>query len=252
MDAKSTVKAPSPPASAAPSPVPAEAFLFGIGKGEADTHTHVSFTAPKKLIRASAHVVVDETTHAPLNFFALQVDFPSKTWAHGGLQDLASHDAERKRVVNWGGLVDRGGGSGDYDKEDDKDDIELIENGDAQSHLGAFDWKNGVVYEYVVERGKQVSFPAGDYQFFPSHKAVHVDHERKMWEWRFTVREIDKSEPAISATLYDLSDTFTSFMVWNETNQGHQLEHHTRWGEITYRTADAPTTDVTPKGWHRF
>jgi hypothetical protein len=105
--------------------------LFGIGRGEKDAHTHVVFETPKDVVFASVHVVVDRTASAGLNFFALQVNFKNGTWAHGGLQDVDRTDGKagpRVRQVNWGGLVDRGGGTADYDQRNDRADLEKIQN----------------------------------------------------------------------------------------------------------------------------
>jgi hypothetical protein len=132
--------------------------LFGIGRGERDARTHVAFDTPKGIVWASVHVVVDRTATTGLNFFALQVDFRNGTWAHGGLQDVDHLDGKggpRMRQVNWGGLVDRGGGNADYDLMNDRADLEKIQNPAIGQQLGAYPSKNGVEYEYRVERVPQ-------------------------------------------------------------------------------------------------
>jgi len=85
---------------------------IGIGGDEADSHTHLSFQGIPKdaaIVSVSTHLIVDKAATEGLNFFAVQVNFPNKTWAHGGPQ--VNSGAEK---ANWGGLVNRGGGSKDY------------------------------------------------------------------------------------------------------------------------------------------
>ena len=109
-------------------PAPDAPPRFGIGGGEDAPDTHVAFEAPRDLIAASARVVVDRVAPRGLNFFALQVDFANGSWAHGGGQDVDRPDGARTRQVNWGGLVDRGGGTADYDEMDDVAALARIQN----------------------------------------------------------------------------------------------------------------------------
>jgi hypothetical protein len=247
-------------ARASVSPMPIERMsvtpaLFGIGGDESDKHTHVSFVTPKKLVRAQVHVVVDKTADVGLNFFAIQVNFDNDTWAHGGVQDVSGPKSTRTRQVNWGGLVDRGGGNDDYDKENDVSDLEKMQNPPEGQHLGPYQWKNGIEYEYIVERGKKITLPPGDYRFFPKHAVVHVDHDRTMWEWRFTVRPVGSTDANASfvATLYDAAETFHSIYVWNESGAGSTAAGmHTSWSMPTYRTSKDSTKDLVPESWKRF
>jgi hypothetical protein len=225
--------------------------LFGIGKGESDHHTHVAFTAPHGLVRTRIRMRMDVDTPKGLNFIAMQVNFQGNgTWAHGGLQNADTKEGGRKRQANWGGLVNRGGGSADYKKEDDLADIEKMQNA-AGGSTRPYEWKVGEVYEYVVERGKEVTLPPGDYKFVEGHPAVHVDHAREMWEWKFSARPADGGEP-FTETLYDSADSIASFIVWNEHGYDpNKDEAHTSWFGAEYRTLDAPTKDVAPSAWHR-
>jgi hypothetical protein len=231
-------------------PVAPPRATIGIGGGEDDAHTHLTFGAGKNMVRASVHVIVDRVPATGMNFFALQVNFTNHTWAHGGLQDVGSKN--RKRQVNWGGLLNRGGGSADYDQEDPLADLELIQNPPAGQHVGPWAWKDGVEYEYVVERGAQITLPAGDYHFFPEKPALHVDHDRTMWEWRFTATPIDGSADPFVALLYDSADSFSSFYVWNESGGDAKPEdQHTTWTVPRYRIA-GDDTDQAVSSWKRF
>src|SRR5205085_5402940 len=110
------------------------------------------------VVSASVQVVVDRAATSGLNFFALQVDFDNGTWAHGGLQDVDGPDgpeSPRVRQVNWGGLVDRGGGNADYDQADARADLEEIQNPPAGQHVGPYAWRDSVEYEYRIERGRR-------------------------------------------------------------------------------------------------
>ena len=234
------------PAHAAPKP------LFAIGGGEPDAHTHVAFDAPKHLVGASVHVVVDRIAPAGLNFFALQVDFGNATWAHGGVQDVDGDKAAHVRQVNWGGLVDRGGGNADYEKENDLADLDKIQNAPAGQQLGPYAWKPGVEYAYSVERGAQVTLQAGDYRLIPDRPLVHVDHPRKLWEWRFTVAPVAGKGAPFVAVLYDAAPSFTGFSVWNESGYGStDKAQHTSWSQPRYTEAGA-TAAQAPVKWERF
>ncbi len=227
--------------------------MFGIGGGEADPHTHVEFDVPGKLVGASVRVVVDRVAPVGLNFFALQVDFDNGTWAHGGVQDVDGPDGSRTRQINWGGLVDRGGGNADYDEEDDRADLEAIQNPPAGLHVGPYAWRTGVAYEYLLERGAQVTLPPGSYRLIPDQPPVRLRRPRTMWEWRFTVRPVAPADGApFVAVLYDAADAFTALYVWNESGYGStDGGQHTTWSALRY-TALGSTTSATPTSWSRF
>lgn len=226
--------------------------LFGIGGGESDQHTHISFNSPRNLAFASVRIVVDRAAPVGLNFFALQVDFNNGTWAHGGVQDVDGPNGSRTRQVNWGGLVDRGGGNGDYDNQNDAADIEKIQNPPAGQHVGPYPWRNGVEYEYVIERGAYVTIPPGDYRMIPDRAPVRVNHPRGMWEWRFTVRPISAAGAPYVAVLYDSADSFNSFYVWNESGYGSTNDtQHTSWWTPVYASLGARVSQA-PSSWARF
>lgn len=245
---------PTPPPPGAPAtPAPRDdGPAFGIGGGEDAPETHVAFDAPRDLIAASARVVVDRVAPRGLNFFALQVDFANGTWAHGGVQDVDGPDGTRTRQVNWGGLVDRGGGNADYDELDDVADLARIQNPPAGQHVGPYAWQTGVAYEYRVERGARITLPPGDYQLIPDRPVVRVAQARAMWEWRFTVRPLAGDGPAYTAVLYDSADTFTSFYLWNESGYGStDAAQHTTWSAPRYVQAGAADARA-PARWQRF
>ncbi len=234
---------PAAPAEAAP--------LFGIGGGEDRPETHASFETPRTMIAASVQVVVDRAAPTGLNFFALQVDFNNGTWAHGGLQDVDGPDGARTRQVNWGGLVDRGGGTADYEQEDDLADLEKIQNPPVGQHVGPYAWQDGVAYELAVERGAQVTLPPGEYRLIPGRPLVRVDHARAMWEWRFTARPVAGGAPFV-AVLYSGAESFNSVYVWNESGYGSTADQqHTRWWALRY-VAAGETSPRAPARWDRF
>ncbi|MEI6197504.1 MAG: hypothetical protein WCS42_24585, partial [Verrucomicrobiota bacterium] len=79
---------------------------IGVGGDESDSHTHLRFEGipqDAKIVRVSTKLIVDQAAPVGLNFFAVQVNFLNKTWAHGGPQ--VNSGAEK---ANWGGLVNRG------------------------------------------------------------------------------------------------------------------------------------------------
>lgn len=238
-----------PAGSATPSAPVAAGLTFGIGGGEADAHTHVAFDAPKGLTSARVHVVVDRVAPVGLNFFALQVDFDNGTWAHGGLQDVDGPDGTRTRQVNWGGLVDRGGGTDDYTKQDDLADLEKIQNAPDGEHVGPYSWQLGTEYDFVIERLAAVTLPPGDYRLIPGRPLVHVDHARTLWQWRFTTRPT-AGGTAFVAVLLDAAATIDGFMVWNESGYGSTAAaQHATWRDPTYATEHG---EVAVTEWHRF
>jgi hypothetical protein len=60
--------------------------------------------------------------------------------------------------VNWGGLVDRGGGNDDYDQMHDVADLDKIQNPVVGQHIGPYPWRIAVEYEYRLDRGARVGF----------------------------------------------------------------------------------------------
>jgi len=224
---------------------------IGIGGGEAAKETHVGFDAAPRMIRARVEVTIDKVAPTGLNFFAIQVDFDNGTWAHGGLQDVDGPDHGRVRQVNWGGLVDRGGGNDDYDQMNDTADLEKIQNPPEGQHLGPYAWENGTTYQLTIERGDAVTLPAGKYHLMPDHPAIRIRHARHLWAWHFTARPVGGGAP-FEATLYDGADAFTGFMVWNEAGYGSTAtQQHAVWSEASY-TALGADDDATPTSWSRF
>ena len=199
-----------------------------------------------KIVKVSTHLIVDKASPNGLNFFAIQVNFPNKTWAHGGPQINKKGD-KLVQYANWGGLVSRGGGAKDYKEVDQKNDLFLIECGIGKPNTVPWEWKLNCEYILTVERGKQVHLPAGE-----SHN-VHVA-ERTMWEWQFTITPLkqDKSQPAFTSLLYNSADCIKSFYVWNEAGFGSiGEEQHACWSPPTYRT-DGNTKEEATQKWTRF
>jgi len=199
-----------------------------------------------KIVWVSTHLIVDKASPNGLNFFAIQVNFPNKTWAHGGPQ-LVKKGNENVQQVNWGGLVNRGGGSKDYKEADLKSDLMLIESGVGKPNTVPCKWKQNAEYVLTVERGKQVQLPAGDVQ------KVHVE-ARTMWEWKFTFELAvkDINHPPYTALIYDSADSIGSFYLWNESGYGSTKdEQHAWWSPPTYRLENS-TADHVTKEWKRF
>ena len=158
--------------------------VIGIGGDEKDAHTHLSFEGiPKdaKIVSVSTHLTVEQAGPVGLNFFAVQVNFPNKTWAHGGPQ--VNSGSEK---ANWGGLVNRGGGSKDYTETNWKEDLQLIEYGILKPNTVSWKWDRNCEYTVTIERGKLVTLPAGT----NAHYNVVVP-ERKMWEWNLTIKPVN-------------------------------------------------------------
>ena len=226
---------------------PAQTALIGIGAGEGKP-SHLSFEIKKnaKVVKVCTHLIVDKASPNGLNFFALQVNFPNKTWAHGGPQ-INKHGNKLIQYANWGGLVNRGGGSKDYTEADPAKDMVLIECGIGKPNTVPWTWKTNCEYLLTVERGKQVQLPAGE-----SHK-VHVA-ERTMWEWKFSIVPLvkDKSQPHFTSLLYDSADSIKFFYLWNEAGYGSKgEEQHARWSPPTYWTEGNPQEEAIKK-WNRF
>lgn len=228
---------------------PSQAPDIGIGAGEEpQTHLHFGKSVPKgaKIVKVSAHLIVDKASPNGLNFFAIQVNFPNKTWAHGGPQ-LVKKAGKPFQQANWGGLVNRGGGSKDYKEVDWKNDLLLIECGIGKPNTVPWKWKLNCEYILAVERGKQLHLPAG-----VSHK-VQVP-ARAMWEWKFTIEPLvkDPSHSPFVSLIYDSADHVSSFYLWNEAGYGSTKdEQHSRWSPPTYRT-EGSTEDKVAKDWKRF
>jgi len=226
----------------------APASSIGIGAGE-EPPTHLSFSnMPKdaKIVWVSTHLIVDKASPNGLNFFAIQVNFPNKTWAHGGPQ-LVKKGKENVQQVNWGGLVNRGGGSKDYKETDLKSDLLLIESGVGKPNTVPWPWKQNSEYVLTVERGKQVQLPAGE-----SHN-VQVD-ARTMWEWKFTFELVAKDAkfPTYTALIYDAADSIGSFYLWNEAGYGSTKDdQHAWWAPPTYRLENS-TEEKVAREWKRF
>ncbi len=183
------------------------------------------------------------------------LDFDNGTWAHGGLQDVNGPngpDGPRVRQVNWGGLVDRGGGDADYDEADTRMDLEKIQNPRAGQHVGPYAWKDGVEYELRIERGRRVTLPPGEYSLTPGEEQVRLDHSRRLWEWRFTVRPVAATGEPFVAVLYDAADGVDTISVWNESGYGSSsAEQQTRWSHPRFRE-HGQDREQTPASWQRF
>lgn len=218
---------------------------IGIGGNEADPHTHLRFEGipgDAKIVRVSTHLIVERAAIHGLNFFAVQVNFPNQTWAHGGPQ--INSGAEK---ANWGGLVNRGGGSKDYQEVNWLKDLLLIEYGIKKPNTVPWKWDRNCEYILTIERGNQVHLPAGTNEHFK----VTVP-ERTMWEWNFTIKPVSSGHESFSSLLYDSADHIRSFYVWNESGYGStSKEQHALWSLPTYRTEGSPE-DKVPTGWKRF
>lgn len=230
----------------APAPAPEPAPDIGIGGGEADAKTHLSFDGiakGAKIVKVSTRLIVDKVAPKGLNFFAIQVNYPNKTWAHGGPQ----YDGTKGERANWGGLVNRGGGSKDYKEVDWKKDLALIECGIGKPNTVPWKWNRGAEYLMTVERGNQVVRPAG---YNERYKAEAP--ERTMWEWKFTIVPVDGQGEPFTSLIYDSADHIGSFYLWNEAGYGSKSEEqHARWSMPQYRT-EGGAEDLSPTGWKRF
>ena len=218
---------------------------IGIGGNEPDAHSHLRFEGiPKgtEIVRVSTHLIVEKAATSGLNFFAVQVNFPNKTWAHGGPQ---VNSGEEK--ANWGGLVNRGGGSKDYKEVNWQEDLKLIECGIDKPNTVPWKWDRNCEYILTIERGNQVHLPAGTNDHF--HVTVP---ERTMWEWKFTIKPVSGEHETFTSLLYDSADHISSFYQWDESGYGSTgKEQHAKWSLPTYRTVDSDE-DKVPTGWKRF
>lgn len=237
-----TIAAASPVARAQ-AQAPQDEFL-GIGAGE-EKPTHVGFETDKdaKIVKVSVSVIVDKASPNGLNFFAIQVNFPNSTWAHGGPQISKKGDGLAK-YANWGGLVSRGGGTKDYKDADPKNDRALIECGVEKPNTIPCEWELGREYVLTVERGDQIALPPDD----------KTPTERKMWVWRFTMvpKDNPQTSPTFTSTLYNSADHISSFCVWNEAGYGSTSEEqHARWSLPKYFT-EGDKREREAQKWSRF
>lgn len=230
------------------SPAPQEG-LIGIGQGEGDA-SHLGFETPQgaRITKIRTRLIVDKAPPRGLNFFAIQVDFPNQTWAHGGPQ-VNEDDGRVATYANWGGLVDRGGGSDDYVKADPAKDFYLIECGIGKPNTVPWKWKMGREYVLTVERGRLVDLPAGGGH--GEDRDITLG-KRRMWEWRFTIAPADggKDVESFGSLLYDTADHVGSFCVWNESGYGSfGHEQHARWSVPTYWVEGDPAEKSPSKWW---
>jgi hypothetical protein len=220
----------------------------GIGESEEDKHSHLSFPGlPKDLIAVQATVTVDHAPSVGLNFFAIQVNFPNNTWAHGGPQ----FNDGKKKLANWGGLVQRGGGSADYKLADPAADLYLIESDPKGENTKPFEWAQKQPLKIEIRRGEQVTLPAGDRK--AGGKVIHLDKPRTMWEWNLTISPVQGSGRVYRAKIHVAADQFTSFYLWNESGYGSQNKgQHATWSDVSYESLSAPGKMVSPTQYSKF
>lgn len=202
------------------------------------------------VVAAHGEITVDKASLDGLNFFAMQVNFDNDTWAHGGVQLL---DGKRE-AINWGGLTNLGGGSGDYAKRNEAEraaDLDRIQNPGGGKQLVDQKWDIGTAYSYDIQRGDRVIVPAGDYVRSGGEDPTTVDHDRTMYEWIFTVTPADGGEPIYQGTLLNSSDSIASAAVWNESGYGSTDDQlQAEWNDVTFTTDDGVEHDaglVTPQ-----
>lgn len=223
----------------------------GIGAGEASDKTHLAFGGlPKDLVYASVRVKVNQTLPTGINFFALQVNFPNGTWAHGGIQ----YNHGRDWNANWGGLVNRGGGSADYRQADPLQDLQKIQNPPPEQRTAPFKWQPGKVYILTVQRGERYTLPAGEYIHMNKKQPVYVPNDRQMWAWHFTAEPEDGRGDSFHEILYTAADTFHSFYVWNECTRDKQCgrQQHATWSLPQYARSVSPMKAEQASQWQYF
>jgi hypothetical protein len=196
-------------------------------------------------------VKVDQLTHdaqqAGLSYFALQVNFPNGTWAHGGLQV----DAHGK-YLNWGGLVDHGGGNKDYTDADPEKDILLIQNAPDTERESAFNWDVNQPYVLSIRRGELHTFPPGTYKVIGGQPSVTTKVTRKLYEWIFEISLPAKEDtPLKSVVLYNSAETIRQALFWNELQIPEdqtqaRMGIHTLWTEPGEMKVFDPDS---PEGW---
>ncbi|WP_050983129.1 hypothetical protein [Cupriavidus basilensis] len=237
----------APTTPSAPGASPPHSFVIGPEAG--DPHSHAAFPAtPDDIIKVSSHVRVTTAVGQGLNFFAIQVNFPNKTWAHGGPQLVNGH-----YQMNWGGLVSRGGGATDYREEDPALDLRLMQNAADSERSHAYPWVTGKEYILTIERGRQITFPPGVYVFIGSGPQVSVPDARTMWEWKFTLKPADGGDPVQVSTLYDAADRIASFYIWNECGYGSCGKGQSAtWFMPVYTRLGAPGVKMQAQILRRF
>jgi hypothetical protein len=222
---------------------------FVIGPEAGDPHSHASFPQlPNDIIKVSSHVRIAHAIDQGLNFFAIQVNFPNKTWAHGGPQLVGG-----KYQMNWGGLVNRGGGSADYREENPAADLQLMQNAADSQRSAPYAWVVDKEYVLTIERGNPVTLPAGNYVFIGSGPLVSVPNARTMWEWKFTLKPADGHGPIQVSTLYDAADHIASVFIWNECGYGSCGKGQSAtWSLPVYATLSAPHKELQAQALKRF
>jgi len=222
---------------------------FAIGPEAGDPHSHAAFPGtPNDIVRVSARVRVSSAIDQGLNFFAIQVNFPNKTWAHGGPQLVGG-----KYQMNWGGLVNRGGGSADYREEDPAADLQLMQNAPDAERSHPYAWAAGKEYVLSIERGRQLTLPPGAYVFIGKGPQVAVPNARTMWEWIFTLKPADGQGPVQVSTLYDAADRIASFYIWNECGYGSCGKGQSAtWSMPVYARLGEPGTELHARALKRF
>ncbi|PNS09819.1 hypothetical protein [Solilutibacter silvestris] len=223
---------------------------FVIGPASGDPHSHAAFPGvPNDVVKVSSRLRITRAIDHGLNFFAIQVNFPNRTWAHGGLQLV---DGGRYQM-NWGGLVNRGGGSADYQKEDPASDLTQMQNGPDRERSARYDWAVGKEYILTIERGKQIDFPPGNYVFIGSGPSVPVPNQRVLWEWKFTLAPADGTGPIQISTLYDAADRIASFYLWNECGYGSCGQGQSAtWSMPVYARLGAANEEIQTRTLKRF
>ena len=220
--------------------------LIGLGRGETSPESHLFFDgipAGTRIVEVQTHVIVDQVPLVGLNFFALQVDFPNQTWAHGGPQ---FNDGLNK-LANWGGLVDHGGGAADYEQINWATDLSLIDSGEDKPNTVAWQWDSGREYILSISRGDRIVLPAG---INTAHDNVMLP-ERTMWVWNFTITPADGKGEAFTSRLFDSADYISWFCEWNESGYGSLSEQqHARWSIPVYRV-EGSTDYRRPPTWYR-
>lgn len=209
--------------------------------------THLDFPdTPNDLIAVHATVNVEHAVPTGLNFFAIQVDFPNNTWAHGGPQFNDGKD----KAVNWGGLVDRGGGLADYEKANPAADLHLIQCDPGGNNTKPYDWEQKQPLKIAIHRGKQVTLPPGDCQV--DGKVIHIKKPRTMWEWHLTVSPPKGTGKVYRATIHNTADRFSSFCIWNESGYGSEHKgQRATWSDVAYKSLSKPRQMVSPKKFDR-
>ncbi|QNT78330.1 hypothetical protein [Entomobacter blattae] len=217
-------------------------LTLDIGASNDPNLTHITFIGNGKPITdVSINLTVNSVSPEALkglNFWALQVNWPNNTWAHGGPQThIANSSQPWGNQVNWGGLVNKGGGSADYTDKNLAEDIYSIQNG--PNRLAPYDWEVGKTYTLSVDRGNLVTLPPGTYNYGGDGEPVKVDNTRQMWEWTFTMKPADGSGPAYTSTMYNSASSIDSVLAWSESGYGSEGKAKSAtFSNPQYTTAD--------------